>query len=266
MYYRMQRDAPGDEEYMSEPSQELANPPIVEAVVDIDCDLPPGVDLAALKEKAQTCFQAEYPDFQTRYMFEHEFQTKGDADLRASSRRGVDGYLFRREDKTQLVQVRRQGFSFNRLEPYSSLDDYLPEIERRWGQFVEFAEPVQIRVIRLRYVNRLPLPLSGAMLDLDTYLRVGPRLPDEERLSFAGFLNQHKAVERETGNEVRTVLTSRKPESGVLPVIFDITASKAVDMEPDEWPVISSTIQCLRELKNRVFYNTLTEQCLKLFQ
>ncbi len=52
MYYRMQRDAPGDEEYMSEPSQKLANPPIVEAVVDIDCDLPPGVELAALKEKA----------------------------------------------------------------------------------------------------------------------------------------------------------------------------------------------------------------------
>ncbi|MFP4172721.1 MAG: TIGR04255 family protein [Candidatus Hydrogenedentota bacterium] len=251
---------------MTESHHKLGNPPIVEAVVDIDCDLPPGVELEGLKEKAQACFRAEYPDFQTRYMFEHEFQKKGEAELRASSRRGVEGYLFRHENRKQLVQVRRQGFSFNRLAPYSTLDDYLPEIERTWRQFVEFAKPVQVRVIRLRYVNRLPLPLTEGTVDLDAYLRVGPRLPDEERLTFSGFLNQHKAVERETGNEVRTVLTSRKPESGALPVIFDITASKAVDMEPDDWAMISSTIQSLRDLKNRVFYHTLTEQCLKLFQ
>ena len=41
------------------------------------------------------------------------------------------------------------------------LDEYLPEIERTWRFFVELASPVQVRRIRLRYINRILLPLAS---------------------------------------------------------------------------------------------------------
>ena len=72
------------------------------------------------------------------------------------------------------MQVRAQGFSFNRLAPYSGLDDYLPEIERTWSLYVDLASPVQIRAIRLRYINRILLPLAANTVDLDEYLKIGP--------------------------------------------------------------------------------------------
>jgi len=112
-----------------------------------------------------------------------------------------------------LTKVRMQGFSFNRLAPYTSLDDYLPEIERTWGLFASIASPVQIRVVRLRYINRILLPLTNGRVELEDYLKVGPRLPDEDRLRFAGFLNQYAAVEIDTGHQVNIVLTSQPPEN-----------------------------------------------------
>jgi uncharacterized protein (TIGR04255 family) len=251
---------------MTGPTSKLNRPPIVEAVVDIDCDLPPILEIEALEKPARDCFRVEYPDFQTRFMFEHVFEAKGDAPPRTSTRREIGGYLFKHEDGKQLVQVRAQGFSFNRLAPYSTLDDYLPEVERTWKMFVKLAAPVQVRGIRLRYINRLPIPAVEGRVELNDFLKVGPRLSDERSLALVGFLNQNSAVETKTGNEVKTILTLRKPERDIVPIIFDITAGNGESAQPEDWPQILSRLQALRDLKNRVFFDTLTEKCLQLFR
>jgi hypothetical protein len=38
------------------------------------------------------------------------------------------------------------------------------------------------------------------------------------------------------------------------------------NVQPQEWNWILAKIQSLRDLKNRVFKNTLTDTCLNLFQ
>jgi hypothetical protein len=101
---------------------------------------------------------------------------------------------------------------------------------------------------------------------LNHYLRIGPRLPDEDRLTFLSFLNQHAALERDTGNQVNIILTAQAEENGVLPLIFDIEASRAEAIEPEHWDALLADIHSLRALKNRVFRNPLTEQCLELFR
>jgi len=130
---------------MNAPTPRLRNPPIVEAVLDVDCDLPPGFNLAALEGPSRERFSAQYPKFQTQFIQEHRIETKADAAPKTSSRSAVQALQFLHEDAGQLVQVRAQGFSFNRLAPYSSLDDYLPEIERTWRLYVDLVSPVQIQ-------------------------------------------------------------------------------------------------------------------------
>lgn len=252
---------------MTMQSRKLARPPIVEAVLDIDCDLPPKTNIRDLEETARERFRGQYPKFKTRHLFEHELQAKADEPPQTKTRRGIQGYMFLQEDEKQLVQVRAQGYSFNRLAPYTELDDYLPEVERTWAIFLELAQPVQVTAIRLRYINRINLPFREGKVELDEYLKLGPRLPDEERLTFKGFLNQYVAGEVETGNEVKAILTSQKPEGDKLPIIFDITAAQGKALTPGNWKDILAAIQSLRNLKNDVFFKTLKgERCLTLFQ
>ena len=138
---------------MSEP-RILSKPPIVEAVLDIDCDMSPGQDLAALEAPARDAFRDRYPKFRTRFIHEGQIELQRDDLPKFSARRGIQALQFLHDDEKQLVQVRALGFSFNRLAPYSTLDDYLPEIERTWRLFVSLASPVQIRVVRTDHSHR----------------------------------------------------------------------------------------------------------------
>jgi uncharacterized protein (TIGR04255 family) len=251
---------------MSESEFNLLNPPIVEAVLDIECDLPPGQQLAALRESAQERFRERYPKLRTKWVHEHLVAATPGGPSELSVRQGVEAFQFLRDDEKQLVQVRAQGFSFNQLAPYTSLNDYMPTIEHAWRLYIGLAAPVQIRLIRLRYINRILLPFLEGRVNLDNFFTVGPRLPDEKNLAFTGFFNQHTAVEVQTGHQVNIVFTSQPPQGDQLPVIFDNCVAALEPGEPENWDWILAKIRSLRDLKNRIFKQSLTEQCLKLFQ
>jgi uncharacterized protein (TIGR04255 family) len=145
------------------------------------------------------------------------------------------------------------------------MDDYLPEIERTWHLFVKLMSPVQLRVVRLRYINRILLPLTKGQVNLEQYVKMSLR-PADNKLMMTGFLNQYAAVEDETGHEVNVVVTSQQPANDQLPIIFDNCVACAAKVQPQDWTWILAKIQSLRDLKNRVFRNTLSETCLNLFQ
>src|SRR6266545_7738923 len=93
----------------------LKNPPIVEAVFDVDCDLSPGFDLAAQERPSRERFGDQYPKSRTQFTREYKIEANVDAQLNASSRPAVQAFQFLHNDERQLVQLRMQGFSFNRL-------------------------------------------------------------------------------------------------------------------------------------------------------
>lgn len=250
---------------ITESQFKLTKPPIVEAVLDIDCDMPPGFSLADLETRARDTFRAQYPKFRPQFIEQHQIAAKPNEPSKHSVTRTLQAFHFMHDDQKQLVQVRAQGFSFNRLAPYTILDDYLPEIQRTWKLFSQIASPVQVRAVRLRCINRILLPLSEGHVELADYLQVGPRLPDKDNLQFASFLNHHSAVERITGYHVDIVLASQPPEQASLPVILDITVASLKPSKPEDWSAILAQIQPLRDLQVRLFRNTLTKKCLSLF-
>lgn len=250
---------------MSDSALILANPPIVEAVLDLDCDLPPSLDFAALQDAVKDSYSDQYPTFRPLFFQEAKIESKSDAPAEMSVRRGIQAFQCFDKTEKQLVQVRPQGYSFNRLAPYTRMDDYLPEIERTWHLFLKLVSPVQLRVVRLRYINRILLPLTKGQVELEQYLKINLR-PADEKLMMTGFLNQYAAVEKETGHEVNVVVTSQPPDNDRLPIIFDNCVACGAKVQPQDWTWILAKIQSLRDLKNRVFKNTLTETCLNLFQ
>jgi uncharacterized protein (TIGR04255 family) len=251
---------------MDDTTLQLRSAPIIEAVVDIDCDLPPGIDVASLESAGAAAYGAEYPKAGKRFVAQMQVEAAGEQAATVTARQGLFALQFMSADDRQLVQVRPQGYSFNRLAPYTSLDLYLPEIERTWREFVQLARPLQVRVVRLRFINRLLLPMTEGRVQLDDFLSLGPRLPDESRLVLAGFFHQNSAVEPATGNAVNVTMATQPVESEKLPVILDIEAYYNATLEPADWGTIRERIQSLRLLKNLVFRKSLTPSCLNQFR
>ncbi len=245
---------------------QLDDAPIIEAVVDIDCDMPSDFTLAAVEAEATNRFLDAYPETKKSFLQQQQIQFRPQEPPQVTATQALRALQFFSGDSLQLVQVRSNGYSFNRLRPYSSLDDYLPEIQRTWQLFVELAAPVQVRKIALRYINRILLPMEAGRVPLDRYLRLGPRLPEEHEFTYLGFLNQYSAIEPGSGNALTITLTSQPMEQQGLPLIFDIETRREFGAQPGNWDELKKVILSLRKLKNRVFKRTLSEECLMLFR
>lgn len=249
-----------------EAALKLRSAPIVEAILDIDCDMRADFDFAEAAHVACDSYKKSYPTQQARHFTEHQIKQEGATDPQVSTRGGIDAFQFFSGDKKQLVQLRHQGFSFNRLAPYTSLDDYLDEMGRTWAIFAESVRPQTVRAIRLRYINRIMLPLLDGKLDLDHYLQLGPRTPEGSRLSLSNFMSRNSVIDAETGHQATIMLASQQPEAGELPVILDIMSTDEAPPESLEWSDILPRVHSLRGLKNYLFEGTLSEACMELFQ
>lgn len=253
---------------MTEASFKLDNPPIVEAVLDIECDLPANFKPKNIESAARKKWAKSYPKFRPQYLQEHRFEmTQPDEMPEISIKTGiVQALQFLKNDEKQLVQIRAQGFSFNRLAPYTSLDDYLPQIKSAWLAYIQLAKPIQIRMLRLRYINRFSLPFENQRIELDDYLKNAPRPADEMRMLLSAFVNQYSAIDISTGHQLVSVLTTQPPANDELPLIFDNTVIVQEHIETGNWSYIRGKILEMRELKNLIFRNTLKEKCLNRFQ
>src|SRR5687767_696475 len=104
-------------------SLRLTRAPIIEAVLDLDCALPPSTELASLQAAATEQLKPRYP--KTKHQLTQGVQVQANAagvqSLAINS--ALQSLMFLSDDEKQIVQVRAQGYSFNRLAPYSSLDD-----------------------------------------------------------------------------------------------------------------------------------------------
>ena len=250
---------------MSDSKFHLENAPIIEAVLDINCTMPAALKLETVEDAARDAFRADYPKFRKQLLLQHSIKKPAGGPAEVSGSNALQAFQFLKDDEKQLVQLRNNGFSFNRLEPYSSLDDYIPEIRKQWDSYRGLVLPVTIRRISLRYINRLLLPVDSGNLRIGDYLRHAPQLPDGVDLSFTGFLHQHQAMEAGTGNQVAIGLASQPMENSSLPVILDIAASRDCRLDPRNWEEISAIIHSLRALKNQVFKQSLTVPCLNRY-
>jgi hypothetical protein len=79
---------------MSTHNFKLLHPPIVEAVLDVDCDVPPTFDLAALEQMARKLFQDQYPKFRAQFLEEHRIKQKADQPIQFSALRRLQALQF----------------------------------------------------------------------------------------------------------------------------------------------------------------------------
>ena len=104
---------------MPEEPFHIENPPIVETVLDIDCDFPPNFDLRAAQGDIRDAMREQYPKHREQMLHQTQIRQERDASPQVQlEHQTLNAVQLLKEDEKQLVQFRANGYSFNRLAPY----------------------------------------------------------------------------------------------------------------------------------------------------
>lgn len=246
---------------MVEP-RKLANPPIVEALVDFQVTLPDGFDPESLARLGSEL--SEYPDAEPRRLVESFVKIqKHSAESR--TRQGLHGYWFRSNDKSRLVQCRTDGFTFNRLRPYDDWETLSSEAFRAWDRYVSFVQPLRVTRVALRYINRFKLTIEAGGPGFEEFLEAPPQVPEGLRPEE---LNRDfsRLTLVEPGSDIRSNVSQviDPPTGDTLTVTLDIDVYKSGEFGVAR-EELAGTLEALRRKKNEIFFGSLKERALALF-
>lgn len=240
----------------------LARAPIVEAVLDVRTVLPPDTRVERLRELSPRLRDA-YPGETTQHGVAARFSISGAEARVDQAPEWLRGYTFHSNDDLSRIQFRQDGFTFNRLSPYTDWDDVAGRARAAWADFVRLANPRAVTRVAVRYINRFEL---RPPVDLSEYLMSAPELPPQVPQHLSAFLWRWVVGDEETGAMCNLVQASEPvAEAQTIGILLDIDCFMAESIEPDEELVFARLAQ-LRGVKNRIFFGSLTSKALEMFK
>jgi len=231
------------------------NAPITEAVLDIRTRLTePSLDeLAKIRDTG-------YPNlYLTPNLMAFSF-TVGEGNPEVNTSSEPMGFAYRSDDQKNIFQVRKDGFSHNRLAPYTEWQSFSSEAKRLWSLYKAAAEPTVIEMIGLNYINEFYLPFGLSFEEyFKTYVEVPPELPQ----NLMGFSFTYQLLIPDDAGLLQIAQgygPMKKPDHST--VILNIQASKQVNrncadiVEDELWAMFES----LRAAKSTAFEACITDR------
>lgn len=242
----------------------LSNAPITEALIDIRVAAPDGADIGSLAAFGEA-IRENYPERRERVRWHGHltFSLKESPTLDTESR-APDGYLFTSKDGRQVVQGRLDGFTFSRLKPYLKWEELRDNARALWNEYCLAAKPESVTRVSVRYNNHLEFPIPFD--DLSEWIETLPKIaPDLPQTMDGFFLRLHLPFETPEG----FVNLTQKIEPGEyhthIPLLLDIDAFLPVNLKPGDG-MIWEHLEQLREIKNRVFFGSITPKTVELYR
>ena len=242
----------------------LQNAPIIEALFDFQvkarAEFRPE-EFSSLKDR----LAARFPIAKERRGLQAKFSVvEGQGQPTVLEDLGLQGYFFMTADEKTIAQFRIDGFTFNRLSPYTRWDELFPLTMDLWDLYCSACRPEIATRLAVRYINRILLP--SAPFDFDSYLRAAPVVPPELPQAVSGFVT--RVTTHDQGNGVSAnIAQALEPgtQGQQSSLILDIDAFSQREFPVGD-PNIQRTFGQLRAFKNLIFFNSLTETKLKEFE
>jgi len=243
----------------------LKNAPITEALIDIRVKLPDEFEISQF-EPIKKEIENQYPIFEEQRSFKHSHAFKeGKPKNFSFEDMGVQGFFFKTADKIKIAQFRLDGFTFNHLKPYSDWETIFEEARRLWTLYKEITSLELITRLAVRYINHLKLPLP--IDNFADFFTAPPTVPEGLPQSLIKFQSRNVIIEPE--NQIIANITQASDEKGSdsqnLNVILDIDTLKNVNYRAENkqmWDIFEN----LRKMKNDIFFKSLTEKTVRLFE
>ncbi len=249
----------------------LKKAPIAEAIVDWNGVVPAEWKMGEVKDTLLTILRQDFPHYQEKNVIEANvfFPPNASPELAAGSPQEIFAHQFWNEKRTRLVQYRKDGFSFNMLPPYTTFEDEMPLMRKEWERYQALVPDFQLKEVKLRFINRIVLPMSEEFLDWGMYFTIG----EDTKGVPQGFQNFMKSNQSAWQNPlksqavVRVIFLENVVPKEVARIIFDIEAIQANLSHGDgSWERVETILSDLRDLKNQAFFGGLTESCIQTFQ
>lgn len=231
--------------------------PIIEALVDLRVEVGHDLQLERLREFNATLSTA-YPKVQTQTEWAGQVRLEPESNSSTvTSTHRVRGFVFRSEDDREVVQVRRDGFTFSLLPPYTKWSDLRDKANRAWERYVELVQPSAITRVAHRCINRISLPHDR--LELDKWFKLHPATPPE--LGELTDLLVRVALRHPVDHRIVALATlgSAPPHPDVKEsaFLFDIDIWNEGQRPVDA--TVWSLLDDLHEYRNDVFFGSLTD-------
>lgn len=238
----------------------LSNAPIREAIIDIRVKPKSNFhvnEFKSLHEKLAKTF----PIMEERQAFSASINFgKGKPNFQDENNE-LDAIIFRSEDRNEVLQFKKQGLTLNKLKPYTSWEDIMEISKMAWDYYFERSSPVVITRIATRYINHILIPINS---DLGAYLENTPKVPSEGPYFFDGALSRIKLFDPEYDIHVNLTQTIESKEEKAA-IILDIDAFKKKEYELEDLSFWNE-FAALREMKNKIFFSSLTEKTINLYK
>ncbi len=246
---------------MARRREHLRNAPIVEAVVDFRVlhreEVSPN-RFAGL----QSAIGAQYLQAILMQSIEAQFVLSEERAPTSSAATAPIGWQYRGD--SMVAQFRVDGFTFSKLEPYTTWNEVFSEAIRLWTVYVNIAEPAEIVRIAVRYINRLQVPVPAQIGD---YLEAPPVMPAPISQQLRQFLSRF-VIDDVRRNASAVIVEASEPLIGppAIALLIDIDAFKEnLAVAPGD-PRLPEMFLQLRDLKNEIFFASITERTAEMYE
>lgn len=246
----------------------LSKAPIVEAVIDIQTKPlnPIDGDIINRLKLGHEEIKSEYPNAEQKIF--REISVKGGPKADVAINDLVEGFFFRSSDGLRIVQYRRNGFTYSQLKNYKDFEKLSSEANRLWKNYLKCSGEVMVTRLAVRFINKIeiPFPIQNPG-DFITEIRRPQTLPSEFSL-IRSFSDQALTFDSMSGTSVNLVRFMQEPQRDATQadVIIDIDVFRQVSDIPKESDKIWEIISSFRDVKNRVFFNSVGNKTIEKYK
>lgn len=218
--------------------------------------------VAALGKRLEEQFPTQGPILHALF----ELSVGPDSAGRASNTKSSPiGLRLQDPTSTHVLQCTTTGFTLSRLAPYETWEELEGLARQLWPIYRDAVEPSSITRLAVRYINSIPLPVPA---NFDDYLVAAPQIPRALPQGLAAFLQRLVIPDPGTRNVAVVIQALEEAVTATareVPVILDVDVFRLVGEQgtaDNMWDVLQS----LREYKNQIFFECITERTAEMFE
>ncbi len=243
------------------PYPTLKRSPLQEALLDVRVDLEQRIDVeifASLPRK----FSNVFPAGRQKRSVSGTFGLAGEKTLVTAEEPVILGYLHESEDKNQVLQMQKEGFSLHQLNGYSGWDLFSKNAMDLWEYYDPLTGKKTLRRLGLRYVNKVELQTPFLS---DEYFHIMVGMPQ----SLAKYhFGSRSVIQFSLIDDRRSLFANislsyfpSQTKEDHLEVIFDIDVGKSSNLGLE---TMWADFATMRSFNDEVFFTTITEKMLSL--
>ena len=240
----------------------LRSAPVKEALIDFQFEQPVAIELI---EEFASSIADRYPDksdiWQSMVGIDlGSVETKSHSSIDQLGKRLSSG------QHPFIAQVRKNGFTLSRLQPYVDWGDLRAEAKLLWDKFVEQGNVEVVQRVAVRYINEIKIPLP--INDFGEFLTCPPEVPKALPQAINGFMTRVVIPSSDDPNEVAIVTQASETlvaDQASIVVVLDIDVFRTWSI-PATGDLIWSCLDRLRDKKNNMFFEHLQEKTVEMYE